>query len=201
MWGQETEIVENRGPDVSEKKLALIHRVLVPDHDYPREYAILVTNLRSIFILQPKTRRNFVLRYETMIGTALVTDVNPKTLEDYEQTSIETLASDIANQSVPHEDIISLTMQVSKPSWRRRDFFVKMVMNKQKEVFQVYNFEMRFRKGMNKEATIKFYAVPLGAYFKPRRQVQNRETILRDYSRDILEIYRGILPSRVIQGQ
>src|SRR5689334_103437 len=133
MLGQETEMGDNTGPEVSEKRLALIHRVIVPDRDYPKEYAILVTNLRSIFILQPKTRRNFVLRYEMMIGTALVTDVTVKTLEDYEQTSIESLESEIANQSIPHRSIISLTMQADKPRWRKRDFFVKMVMNRQKE--------------------------------------------------------------------
>ncbi len=79
-----------QGPErVPERRLALVHRVIVPDKEYPKEYAILVTDRRSVFIRQRKTRRSFVLRYEMRIGTALVTDVTPKTLEDYAQNSLE----------------------------------------------------------------------------------------------------------------
>src|SRR5438309_10997107 len=84
---------------VSERKLALVHRVIVPDKDYPKEYAILVTDRRSIFIRQKKTRSSFVLRGEMRYGTAMVTDVQPKTLEDYEQTNLESLAADAWNNA------------------------------------------------------------------------------------------------------
>jgi len=67
---------------IPERRLALIHRVIVPNKEYPKEYAILVTDRRSIFIRQKKTRSSFVLRGEMRYGTALVTDVIPKTLED-----------------------------------------------------------------------------------------------------------------------
>jgi len=72
-----------------ERRLALIHRVIVPDVECPKEYAILVTDRRSIFIRLEKTRRSLVLRGEMRYGTALVTDVMPKSLEDYEQSSLE----------------------------------------------------------------------------------------------------------------
>src|SRR5207245_6196057 len=90
----------------SERKVALVHRVIVPDKDYPKEYAILVTDRRSIFIRQRKTRSSFVLRGEMRYGTALVTDVEPKTLEDYEQTSLESLTADSAQLTVTHEEIL-----------------------------------------------------------------------------------------------
>jgi len=35
---------------VPERRLGLIHRVTVPDKEYPKEYAILVTDNRSILI-------------------------------------------------------------------------------------------------------------------------------------------------------
>ncbi len=44
-----------------ERTLALIHRVIVPDNESPKDYAILVTDSRSIFIHQKKTRSSFVL--------------------------------------------------------------------------------------------------------------------------------------------
>lgn len=185
---------------ISEKRLALIHRVLVQDKDYPKEYAILVTDRRSIFIRQAKTRSGFVLRQEMRFGTALVTDVTPKTIEDYDQTNLDTLSADAANLSVPHDYVVSLVRRADPLEPRRRDFFVWMVMRRQKEVFQVYNFDMTYREHLADQETIRFYAVPLGAYFKPRRQIQTRETILREYADDIVEIYRRVLSKSTVSS-
>jgi hypothetical protein len=187
----------------SEPRLAMIHRVIVPDDDnadYPKEYAILVTDRRSIFILQPKTRNTYALRGEMKWGTALVTDVTPKTLQDYENTSLEDLSREQGNIVVPHESVVSLSMKADKPTFRKYEFWVKWTMKMQKEIFQVYNFEMRYRKDSRGTTSflIRFYAVPLGAYFKPRRQTQTREAILRDYAEDLLEIFSKVLPSEKI---
>src|SRR5436305_15156402 len=97
--------VKQGSETVPERRLALVHRVIVPDKDYPKEYAILVTDRRSIFIRQKKTRSSFVLRGEMRYGTALVTDVQPKTLEDYEHTSLVFLAADASNIAVPHDAV------------------------------------------------------------------------------------------------
>src|SRR5438128_10535276 len=107
-----------------ERKVALVHRVIVPDKDYPKEYAILLTDRRSIFILQRKTRSSFVLRGEMRYGTALVTDVQPKTLEDYENASLESLAVEPANIAVPHDAVISLLMSNGEPNVRLQDIFI-----------------------------------------------------------------------------
>ena len=185
----------------SETRLALIHRVIVTDEDYPKEYAILVTDRRSIFIRQKKTRSSFVLRYEMRIGTALVTDLTPKTLEDYEQTSLEALTADDANLTIPHEAVISLVLNADEPEHRRRDFFLWLTMKRQGEIFQVYNFEMNYRLGSNQDAKVVFYLVPLGAYFKPRRQNLNRETVLRQYAADGLEIFQRVMPAKIVSRQ
>lgn len=181
-------------PQIPEKRLALVHRVLIPDADYPKEYAILVTSQRSIFIRQAKTRSSFWLRGEMRWGTTLVTDVTPKTPQDYENTNPENLSSEPSNFTIPHKSIVSLVVKGDKSTFRAHEFFVKWTMKRQKEIFQVYNFEITYRNASNETGQIKFYAVPLGAYFKPKRQTQTRETILREYAEDIVEIYRAILP-------
>ena len=66
-------------------------------------------------------------------------------------------------------------------------------MERQKEIFQVYNFEMSYHKTSIEEDKIKFYAVPLGVYFKPKRQTQTRESILREYAEGILDAFRQVL--------
>lgn len=179
----------------------MIHRVIVPDIDYPKEYTILVTDRRSIFIRQPKTRSNFWLQGEMKWGTALVTDVVPKTMQDYEKTSLESLSNEALNFTVPHRSAVSLMVKGDKPAFRARELFVRWTMKRQKQIFQVYNFEMTYRKGPEETGRIQFYAVPLGAYFKPRRQTQTRDNILRDYAEDVLEVYRGVLPANIITAK
>ncbi len=185
---------------VPESKLALIHRVIVPDKDYPKEYAVLVTDRQSIFIRQKKTRSSFVLRGEMRYGTALVTDVQPKTLEDYEGTSLESLAADASNIAIPHRSVTSLVMTEGDPKFRLRDLFVWLTMRRQGHKFHVYDFEMSYVDSANQETRIRFYAMPLGVYFKPRRQTQTRETILHDYAIDALQIFRRVLPDEIISA-
>ncbi len=183
---------------IPEKSIALIHRVLVPDEKFPKEYAILLTDKRSIFIRQEKTRSSFVLRGEMRYGTALVTDVVPKTLEDYKETSPESLVADSANLTVPHDAVLSLALKKEMPKFRYRDFFVWLTMRRQGEIFQVYHFQMIFQESPGEQAEIRFYLVPLGAYFKPRRKTKTREVILREYADEALQLYRQLLPAGIV---
>src|SRR5215472_8782280 len=182
----------------TEKRLALIHRVLVPDEEYPREYAVLVTDTRSVFIRQPKTRRSFVLRGEMKYGTALVTDVPLKSLADYETTSLEALTTDPQNLVFPHQSVVSFLMKADKLKFHLLEFWQWLTMRMQKEIFQVYNFEIRSQQGLVPADRITFYAVPIGTYFKPRRENLTRVTILREYAMGILETYRRVLPAGII---
>jgi hypothetical protein len=187
--------------EVPERRLAFIHRVIMRDKEYPKEFAILVTDTRTIFLRQNKTRRSFVLRGEMRYGTALVTDVVPKSLDDdYRQISLESLSADSRNLSVPHDAVISLAMKKEQEKFRLRDFFIWLTMKRQGEIFQVYNFEMIYRQSQGRETTIKFYMVPLGAYFKPRRLVKSRETILGEYATDALEVFQRVLPAETISS-
>ena len=185
---------------VHERRMALVHRVIVPDKGYPKEYAILVTDRRSIFIRQEKTRSSFVLRGEMRYGTALVTDVQPKTLEDYENISLESLAVDASNIAVPHEAVVSLVMTKGEPNFRLRDLFVWLTMRRQGHKFHVYGFEMDYRDSADQETKIRFCMVPLGLYFNPRRQTQTREGILREYAMDALQIFQKAFPNRIISS-
>jgi hypothetical protein len=91
-------------------------------------------------------------------------------------------------------------MKREKRKPRKNDFFVRLTMRMQKEEFQVYDFEMNYQQSPSFETMIKFYAVPLGAYFKPRRQIQTRETILREYAREALETFQKVLPAKLISS-
>src|SRR5437879_12668424 len=124
-----------------ERKVALVHRVIMPDKDYPKEYALLVTDRRSIFIRQEKTRSSFVLRGEMRYGTAMVTDVQPKTLEDYEHTSLVSLAADASNIAVPHDAVVSLVMTKGEPNFGFRYLFICLTMTRQEHMSYVLVFD------------------------------------------------------------
>jgi hypothetical protein len=180
--------------------LVLIHRVIVPDRDYPKEYAVMVTDRRSIFIRQKKTRNSFVLRGEMRYGTALVTDVLPKTLEDYEGISLDSLTADASNIAIPHDSVTSLVMTKGEPKFRLQDLFVWLTMRRQGHKFHVYDFQINYRDRADQETRVRFYAVPLGVYFKPRRQTHTREKILREYAMEALEVFRKVLPVGIISS-
>ncbi len=171
----------------------------MPSDPYPKEYAIMVTDRRSIFMLQPKTRNGFVLRGEMKFGTALVTDVAPKTLEDYEHSELDSLASQVGNFAIHHASVLSFAMSKAEPGSRLSDLFVRLTMRRQGEIFQVYRFEIDHQTSSGREERLTFYAVPLGAYFKPRRQVQSRETILREYALDVLGMFQKALPAKAMR--
>jgi hypothetical protein len=48
----------------NEKRSALIHRVMIVEPDYPKEYAVSVTDIRHIFVRQKKSRPILFLRGE-----------------------------------------------------------------------------------------------------------------------------------------
>ena len=183
-----------------EKRVAIIHRVMIPDKDFPKEYAVLVTDSRSILIRQKKTRSSFVLRGEMRYGTALVTDVVQKTLEDYEKTTLESLASESEILTIPHRSVLSLTLKKEAPKFRLRDAFVWLTMRRQGEIFQVYYLEITYLRNQGEQCSVRMYLVPLGTYFKPRRQTQTRETILREYALKSLQLYNQVLPAGIVSS-
>jgi len=131
-------------------------------------------------------------------GTALVTDVVPKRLEDYDHLSVESLVADRDNLSVAHDSVIELRVSRGDPSRGQAEFFW---LSMSRRPVPVHNFTMKYRDHTSSnDREIRFYLVPLGMYFKPRRMTQTRETILREYARDAAEIFQAVLPARVISN-
>src|SRR5207244_11164321 len=133
-------------------------------------------------------------------GTAMVTDVQPKTLEDYENASLESLAVEASNIAVPHDAVVSLVMTKGEPNFRLRDLFIWLTMRRQGHKFHVYDFEMNYRDNANLETRVRLCMVQLGVYFKLRRKTQTRETILREYAMEALQIFQKVLPNRIISS-
>ena len=174
----------------SENRIQLIHRVLVADTEYPKEYAILITEKRSIFLRQQKTRGTFWLRGEMNWGTALITDVIPKTLGDSDNASLESQEENRENIIIRHDSVRALSVATGEPKF----FWLSL----SKKPVPVYNFTMTYLDVTNARQDLRFYLVPLGMYFKPRRRRNSREAILREYAFEALETFAKVLPPGVV---
>src|SRR5256712_13486959 len=95
-------------------------------------------------------------------GTALVTDVQPKTLvEDYESASLESLAVEASNIAVPHDAVISLLITKGEPNFRLQDLFIGLTMRRQVSKFQFDDFERDSGETANQENILGFCMLPL----------------------------------------
>ena len=94
--------------------------------------------------------------------------------------------------------MLSLVLKKDVPKSRLRDTFIWLTMRRQGEIFQVYYLEITYLKNQNEQRKVQMYMVPLGAYFKPRRLTQTRETILREYALESIQSYQQVLPAGIV---
>jgi hypothetical protein len=162
-----------------ERPLGFVHRVIAR-RSGSKEYAILMTSKRSIFILQPQSRSGWMLRMETWFGSAVITDVRPKALEDYDGTDTDALAAKPDSLAIPHEKVTRLGVSVGR-------------------MYPVYRMELDYME-LGGKCALSFFPVPLGVYMRGRRLDRSREVILRQYAGEVLSLYRHVLPSNIIDG-
>lgn len=159
-----------------EGRLGLVHRVLAVTRGI-KEYAILVTDRRSIFIEQPKSRSGFLLRTEIVSGESGNTNLKPKTLEDYAGSAVGSLELEQENIGILHDSVTKLIVGVGG-------------------LFPVYHFDLRYRQE-ERNQSIVFYAVPLRTYITEGDE-RAREVVLREYAQTVFRLYAQVLPSSVI---
>jgi hypothetical protein len=163
-----------------ENVIGFVHRVIA-EHEGLTEYAILLTDRQSIFIEQPPTRGRWMLRMETWFGSAVITDSQPRTSEDYANANLDSLRDDENNLAIPHERVIGLNVSVGN-------------------MYPVYRIRLRYKKH-SENALLEFYPVPLGIYMRERRLGQSREAILRQYAGEIVSLYGRVLSPKVIHDE
>lgn len=170
--------LNEREADVSapERRLGLVHRVVAAHHGM-NEYAILITDKRSLFIRRTRSQGGFALRAEILSGSPPKANAPPETLEDYSGAAIGSLESDEGNVSVPHESVTKLVIGVGG-------------------LFPVYHFDLEYRSE-ERRVSLVFYAVPLSTYGQTGVQ-RPREEILREYAQSILALYRQVLSGDTI---
>jgi hypothetical protein len=160
-----------------ENRLGLVHRVLAARKGL-REYAILVTDKRSVFIQLEKSRNSFLLRTEIISGTSGTTDKRPKTLDDYSKWPIGSLALEHGNFEVAHKTVTRVIIGIGG-------------------FFPVYHFNVAYVED-GRADNLVFYAVPLETY-SPTSVPRPQEAVLREYAGTIFRLYAQVLPPGVME--
>jgi hypothetical protein len=100
-----------RGEVVEETKIALVPRVVVTGAMGPRDYGLLLTDRRSIFVLEtsPKVLVGAVLG--GAFGAAVAQSVASRAAVDYHRATPDDLARRPKSIVVPHDSIVRLALR------------------------------------------------------------------------------------------
>lgn len=96
---------------MEEKKVSLIPRIVIESAMGPKEYGVLLTNIRSIFVLEKasKTTGGFLLG--GVVGAAIAKSAeDPRTIIDYKNADIDSLVFKKDSMAIPYSAIESLRL-------------------------------------------------------------------------------------------
>jgi len=90
---------------MEERKIGLAPRVMAQGAMGPKEYAVLVTDRRSIFVLEFKSKAGIGGALGGMIGAAIASAADSRMSFDYENENPEMLASEKGSIAIPHDSL------------------------------------------------------------------------------------------------
>ncbi len=160
----------------SEKKIGLIPKIVVASRMGPSEYALLITDKRSIFILEKSSKAGLAGAVGGVIGAAIAQAAATRKTFDYANESIDNLAINPKNIVVPHDSLQSFRL--------RKKAFLNPVFRMQ--------IEYQYENGKSKK--LKTLLSPPSEHLKQRKQEGvGRKQIHYDYMSKVLEAYKQAL--------
>jgi hypothetical protein len=163
----------------NERKVGLVPRLIVAGKWGPKEYAILVTDQRTILVLEKESKAGLGGALGGAAGSIIASAATKSRSFDYAQLDPQSLAGDTKNITIPHEAL-------------------QGVRTKKRFIGPVYGLEFRFQTVEGKSKTVKGHLIPPGAHMKQRKQDgTSRKQIYYDYTRKAQDLYQAALsPAR-----
>ncbi len=96
---------------MEERKVALIPRVVVQGAMGPKDYALLLTTSRSIFVLENAYKTGVGAILGGAIGAAVADAVSERKRVDYSVADPSSLATDEKNLCIPHSSVKGLELK------------------------------------------------------------------------------------------
>jgi hypothetical protein len=159
----------------SEKKIGLIPRVWVQGTWGPQEWALFVTDQRTILVLEKSSKAGLGGAFGA-VGAAIAAAATSQARSfDYSQLDANALASDPKNKVIPHNILSAIRM-------------------KKKRIGPAYELELQYQNTEGKGKDFK------GALLPPNIVVQNRKNqgedkgqIFLDYARNAVNLFQNAL--------
>lgn len=163
-----------------ERKVAVIPHIVVAGALGPREYGILLTDERTIFVLESSSKAGLGAALGGAVGAAVAGGLATRRYVDYEQEDPERLALDPDNIAIPHAAIQSLQLKKTLGSHVLRLEYVRPDGKSKKIAAQVVPTQDLIRRG--KQTGIR-----------PKE-------VSADYVRKVQDAFRQALPPNVAAG-
>ncbi|MBO0888184.1 hypothetical protein J2P12_03700 [Candidatus Bathyarchaeota archaeon] len=159
----------------AERKIGLIPRIIIPSRMGPKEYGLLVTDRRSILVLEKDSKAGLAGALGGTIAYAVAQAATTRKSFDYGQEDIQTFALNPRNIVIPHEALETIRMK-------------KAFLNPS------YWMHLRFQGNDNKRKKIKAFLKPPGEHVKQKKSEGHaKKQIHLDYAKKVQDVYGHVL--------
>lgn len=158
-----------------ENKVALIPRVMMKGAMGPKDYGLLITDRRAIFVLEKASKAALL----GALGDALLSE---KKTFDYAGEDIEKLASDGNNTVVPHESIQKLHLKKGFSSYTMSNAYTLLV---------------DYSDPTGKSRSVKAFLTPPQEFLdQKKKEGVDKKTAVEEYARSARKAFeRALTPS------
>ena len=162
----------------SENKIGLIPRLWVQGTWGPQDWALFVTDQRTILILEKSSKAGLGGAFGAA-GVLIASAASSKRSFDYSQLDAQTLATDPKNIVIPHNTLQAIRMN-------------------KKRIGPAYDLEIQYQTAEGKTKTLKGALLPPEIVVKQRKDLgEDKERIFLDYTRNAVSVLQnGLTPPR-----
>lgn len=157
-----------------EKKVALIPRLVVRGRMGENEYALLVTDKRSILVHERGSKAGLAGAMGGVVAATIANAVATRKTFDYEKENVEDLVRNPKNIAIPHEAL-------------------EMVKMKKMLIGPLYRMEVKYQ-APDKRKTIKGALQPPSEHVKQKKgEGIGKKQAYFDYAKKVQDVYRQVL--------
>jgi hypothetical protein len=166
----------------NEKKIGLIPRIWVQGKWGPQDWAVFVTDQRTILVLEKSSKAGLGGAFGA-VGAAIAAAASSGRRDfDYSQVDANALAADPKNMVIPHESLRGIRM-------------------KKKMIGASYELELQYQNPEGKNKDFKGALLPPDIVVQNRKaQGEDKDQIFSDYTRNAVSLFQNALSAPRFQS-
>lgn len=159
---------------MEERKIGLAPRVMAQGAMGPKEYAVLVTDKRSIFVLELKSKAGIGGVLGGAIGALIASAADSRRILDYENENPEMLASEKGSIAIPHDSLEHVRFKSGTLG---------------------NSMHIKYRTEAGKTKKLEVSLVPPSDYIRERKDTGVKgKAAMQEYVNEVQSLFRRALP-------